>query len=531
MAETTGNMIKAETSKLKRELTLLPLFALIYFTVCGGPFGVELLIGSSGPLLALILLVVTPLIFSIPNMLMVREMTSLMPGEGGYYHWVKQAFGPFTGFMAGWMNWVVAWVDVAIYPVLAATYLGFFFPILRDGTTIANIQIPPWVLQWLVALVLIWAISALSVRGARLSGLTANWLGIVMMIPIIAMSGVGIYNWIRSGSTLSLPLLPQGDMSPSAFFSAFSVGLFVIMWNYMGWELPTAAGDEIVKPKQTYPLAMTLVLVAAIATYGLPTIAGLYGGAGADGRYLLWGQEADTGQTIGDYMQSNYNISSSQMQSWGVDPNGDSGWSFPDIAHAIGDAAAGQQNSALGQLLGASVTVAAILSMIGLFIGNSLGGTRVPFALAEDGMMPQWMVKVHPKYGTPWVAILFCGVLFSILSLNTFAFLVVVDVFLNMLVLMAEFLALWKLRFSKPDLPRQKVPGGYFGLVYITLCPAIIIILAIYSQVEDSGLDSIWLALAAMLIGAVLYFPIKWWVKREVPDVDPYQAEPETESV
>jgi amino acid transporter len=155
----------------------------------------------------------------------------------------------------------------------------------------------------------------------------------------------------------------------------------------------------------------------------------------------------------------------------------------------------------------------------------------VPFALAEDGMLPQWMVKVHPKYGTPWVAILFCGVIFSILSLNTFAFLVVVDVFLNMLVLMAEFLALWKLRFTKPDLPRQKVPGGYLGLVYITLCPAAIIILAIYSQVVDSGLDSIWLALAAMAIGAVLYFPIKRWVKRDVPDVDPYQAEPESETL
>jgi hypothetical protein len=98
-------------------------------------------------------------------------------------------------------------------------------------------------------------------------------------------------------------------------------------------------------------------------------------------------------------------------------------------------------------------------------------------------------------------------------------------------VLMAEFLALWKLRFSKPDLPRQKVPGGYVGLVYVTLCPAVIIILAIYSQVLDSGLDSIWLALAAMAIGAVLYFPINKWVKRDVPDVDPYHAEPETESV
>ena len=66
------------------------------------------------------LMVVTPLLFSIPNMLMVREMQSMMPVEGGYYHWVKQAFGPFTGFMSGWMNWVVSWVDVSIYPVWTA---------------------------------------------------------------------------------------------------------------------------------------------------------------------------------------------------------------------------------------------------------------------------------------------------------------------------------------------------------------------------------------------------------------------------
>ncbi len=67
--------------------------------------------------------------------------------------------------------------------------------------------------------------------------------------------------------------------------------------------------------------------------------------------------------------------------------------------------------------LGLFVTFAAVLSMIGLFIGNSLGGTRVPFALAEDGMMPKWLVHVQPKYGTPWVAILFCAVIFSIFSI------------------------------------------------------------------------------------------------------------------
>jgi amino acid transporter len=126
-------------SLLKRELTLLPLFGLIYFTVCGGSFGAEPMIGWSGPGLAILLFILTPLLFSIPNMLMVREMQSMMPVEGGYYHWLKQAFGPFVGYLGGWMNWVVAWVDVSIYPVLAAYYLGYFIPALREGTTIGGV--------------------------------------------------------------------------------------------------------------------------------------------------------------------------------------------------------------------------------------------------------------------------------------------------------------------------------------------------------------------------------------------------------
>ena len=72
---------------------------------------------------------------------MVRELQSMMPVEGGYYHWIKPAFGPFAGFMAGWMNWVVSWVDVAIYPVLAAYYLGYFIPALREGATIGGVEV------------------------------------------------------------------------------------------------------------------------------------------------------------------------------------------------------------------------------------------------------------------------------------------------------------------------------------------------------------------------------------------------------
>ncbi|MGQ9767235.1 MAG: APC family permease, partial [Anaerolineae bacterium] len=247
-------LIEAERGKLKRNLTLLPLFGLLYFTVCGGSFGIEPLVGWSGPGLALLLIAITPIIFSIPNMLMVRELQSMMPVEGGYYHWIKVAFGPFAGFMAGWMNWVVSWVDVAIYPVLAAYYLGYFIPALRQGATIGGVELPATLLSFIVTAALIWGISVLQIRGARLAGLTTNWLGLVMLMPLAALAVAGIYSWIRSGTTVALPLV-AGEQS---LVAAFSTGLFVVMWNYMGWELPTAAGDEIVNPKKTYPRAMAL---------------------------------------------------------------------------------------------------------------------------------------------------------------------------------------------------------------------------------------------------------------------------------
>lgn len=522
-SESKKIVIQAETGKLKRELTLLPLFGLIYFTVCGGSFGVEPMVGWSGPGLTLVLLFITPVVYSIPNMLMVREMSSMMPREGGYYHWIKQAFGPFAGFLAGWMNWVVSWVDVSIYPVLAAYYLSYFIPALRDGAEIGGMILSAEFLSWLVALVLIWSVSYLSVRGARISGLFTNGLGVIMLIPLIGMSIVGFYNWFASGDTIALPFLPEGE----SFTGAFSVGLFIVMWNYMGWELPAAAGDEIVNLRRTYPLAMVLVLFAAIATYTLPTVAGLYGGAGYDGRYQVWGIEATGEDGIGADL-AEYGVTPEQLESWGLDPAAEIGWEFPEIAHAIGDAAAGPDSS-LSRVLGVSVTLSAILSMIGLFVGNGLGGTRIPFALAEDGMMPKWMVRVHPRYGTPWVAILFCALIFSIFSLSAFAFLVVVDVFLNVLVLLMCFLALWKMRLTRPEIPRWRIPGGTPGLVLVTLGPTVIFILAVYSQLVEAGMSSLGLALLAILAGAALYFPMRRIVKPGVPDVDPFDVGSEEE--
>jgi amino acid transporter len=337
------------------------------------------------------------------------------------------------------------------------------------------------------------------------------------------MSIIAIISWIKSGTTIHLPFLATGEaVSFKTLIPAMGVGIYVAMWNFMGWELPTAAGDEIKEPKKTYPKAMVLVLVAAILSYSIPTIAGLYGGAGADGKYLAWGiEEYETGEGIGPILNE-AGISDEQMTEWGVDPTIDAGWEFPTIAHVIGDNVAGK-DSPLSYFLGAIVGISAILSMIGLFIGNGLGGTRVPYAMAEDGMMPTWLNKVHPKYGTPWISIIICGVFYLIFSTSAFQNLVVIDVFLNMLVLMAEIFALVVLRIKKPDLPRNRVPGGVLGLIYIVIAPLSVIVLAIVSQVTDYGWESsIGWGIAAMVIGAIFYFPIRKWVKKGIPDVDPY---------
>jgi amino acid transporter len=511
-----GEEIRHERQMLKRSLTLLPLFGIIYFTISGGTFGIESLFSYSGAGMALLLIGVIPFVYSVPNILMVRELQSMMPVEGGYYHWTKEAFGPFAGFQTAWMNWIMSFVDVAIYPVMAVTYLSFWVPQLTDG----GWGIPGWVVQWLAAIAIILVISLLQARGARLAGMTSVWIGAILLVPILIMTVLGFYNWGAHGSTFSMGFLPKD----TGITGAFSVGLFVVMWNYMGWELPTSAGDEIVKPRRTYPLAMALVLIAAIATYAIPTVAALYGGAGENNKVMLWGLEEDDG--IGQVLLDG-GMTQEQIDGAAVDPTATEGWFLPDIAKAVGDKTAGASDSGLGSFLGTFMMIAAFLSMIGLLIGCSISATRIPFALAEDGMAPRWLVRVHRRWGTPWVAIAVTGFFFAIFSLNAFAALVVLDVLLNSLTLLLEFGALWWLRRKRPDIPRSRVPGGWPVLAIITILPTLVIVFAIVSQVTEEGWQSIWGAAIAIVVGVIAYFPIRRYLKlnRNVPDVNPYLPE------
>src|SRR5487761_666478 len=111
-------------------MRLLPLIAATYFMVSGGPYGLEDIIGKAGYGRALLLLLLVPLFWSLPTSLMVGELASTMPREGGFYQWVRRAMGPFWGFQEAWLSLAASVFDMAIYPTTFVLYLGRLVPAL-----------------------------------------------------------------------------------------------------------------------------------------------------------------------------------------------------------------------------------------------------------------------------------------------------------------------------------------------------------------------------------------------------------------
>ena len=119
---------------VKRSLALGALVFIMFFTVSRGAYGLEDVVGLvAAPGWRLLLILVTPIIWSLPTALMVAELATAMPVEGGFYFWVKRAMGPFWGFQEGWWSWLTTWVDMAIYPVLFVEYSSIYFPIFETN--------------------------------------------------------------------------------------------------------------------------------------------------------------------------------------------------------------------------------------------------------------------------------------------------------------------------------------------------------------------------------------------------------------
>jgi amino acid transporter len=266
---------------MKSAVTRASLFYFVfvmYSYTTGGPFGLEDQVTHSGPGMTLLYHLVVPLFWCVPISLVAAELTTAMPVQGGFYRWVRAAFGDFWGFLAGWWNWTASFLLGSAYAVLFTDYLGVYFP-----------QITGWK-HYAVSIALVAVITYVNIRGISLVGRVATTLEIFVLLPILLMTAMGLAQWKHNPF---VPLIPPHR----PVFQVFGVGLALGLWLYSGYEQLSSVAEEVENPRRSYPLALAIVVPMSMATYFLPTFSAL----GALGNWQEWhgGYFSTAAQLIG----------------------------------------------------------------------------------------------------------------------------------------------------------------------------------------------------------------------------------------
>lgn len=428
------------TLQLRRSLTTLSLVAVMFFNVSGGAFTTESLIVSVGPAIGLLILALVPVFWSLPEALIIGELASMLPEEGGYYRWVYHAFGPFWAFQNGWWTWMYSLVDMAIYPVLFNQYLSWFVPGLSG------------VAQWIISLAVIWIATAINLRGAGRVGLVSIVSGAFillafLLVSITAVPHVNHFPWDSLGKST-----PTG-------VSALGVGVSVALWNFIGWDNASTVQGEVRDSSRNYPRALAITLPLVTLGYLIPLSATL---AATD--WTKWRE---------------------------------GGW--PEIARM----AAGR----VGEPLAVMLAIGGMVSALALFNALLLSYSRIPLAMASDGLLPRKLAKLDSR-STPRNAVLVSAICYSVFALLSFVHLVVADVLLYSMALFLEFAALIALRKKDPDLRGSfRIPLGRGGVTALALLPAVILVGVVAMEMTDGeyGGPAILGALAALLLGPIAY--------------------------
>jgi len=418
-------------------MKLLPLVAATYFMVAGGPYGLEDILGSAGYLRALVLLALVPVFWSLPTALMVGELASAVPAEGGYYVWVHRALGRFWGFQEAWLSLAASVFDMAIYPTLFVLYLGRIAPAWTVGH-----RATLWALAVVVGCAL-W-----NLTGARSVGRGSIVLFVLLLAPFVVLIAVALVRWHGHGS---------GALNQPVAAPDISLAIAVTLWNYMGWDNASTIAQEVDEPQRNYPRAMLSAAALVALTYILPLAAvGLFGLA----------------------------------------PDRFSTGAWTDAARTIA-----------GPALAFTVVLGGMINGAGMFNPLMMSYSRVPYALAEDRLLPRLFTRIN-RFGVPWVSVLACAAIWALALGFTFERLISIDLVLYGASLLLEFVALIALRLREPDLPRPfRVPGGLPGAVAVALGPAALIAFAIYGARDERvlGLNALLFSTLVALAGSAIY--------------------------
>ena len=447
-----------KTKKKSIRLTLWPLVAATFFMVSGGTYGTEDIVHGAGYGKAILILLLTPLLWSLPTAFMIGELSSALPFEGGYYAWVRRAMGNFWGFQEAWLSLVASIFDMAIYPTLFVAYLTRMFPWFQENHRGVA-----------VALGVVVVCAALNIMGVKVVSTTSLWLFFLLSAPFAAIFVIAPFKIHALANAVTKPTTSNVDILG---------GLLICMWNYMGWDNASTIATEVERPQRTYPRAMLVAVAIVCITYVLPFAA-------------MW-------------------ITGLPASAWETG-------AWADVAELMG-----------GPVLRIALVAGGMMSGFGMFNALVMSYSRLPLAMAQDGMLPKIFGKLHPKSRAPWVAILALAVGWGFALNLGFERLVTIDIMIYGASLALEFAALVCLRIREPELKRPfRVPGGLFGAIAVGIPPVLLLGFAIIRSEHEVvlGMSSLVFGLILMGAGVVAYLinhalkPAGWAAPEPKPEM------------
>jgi amino acid transporter len=425
-------------------MSIFTLIAATYFMVSGGPYGIEDIFGGAGFGTAILILLTLPFIWSLPTALMIGELASAIPAEGGFYIWVRRAMGPFWGYQEGWLSLTASIFDMALYPSIFVFYLSK----LQAFSGFANQMSSGWIHYGLMLFVVI-ICSVWNLRGAPSVGRGAVALFFLLLAPFGVLVALGFWHGVQ--------LHPAIHWTEQHTQVGLWTAISVAMWNYMGWDNASTVAGEVENPQRNYPRAMVLAAILVAVTYIVPMLAMAMAGFSTENF------------ATGDWVR---------------------------VAGDLG-----------GPLLALAVVIGGSLTGIGMFNALVLSYTRLPMAIAEEGLFPAVVARRNSR-GVPWVSVILCSVAWAIaLNLN-FERLISIDLILYGSSLILEFVALIVLRIREPELKRPFKAGNFAFACALGVGPTALIGYALYAARDEKigSTSSLLIASCVALLGPILYW-------------------------
>ncbi len=389
------------------------------------------------------------------------ELGAAMPRAGGQYVYLREAYGPFCGFLFGWVSFTMYLTGIiAALAVGFAESAGYFIPILGMANVIyqTEIALPGWTFSYtlsaghLTALVLIVLLTVVNYRGVVFSKYITNVSSVIKIAALGLFILFGL--WSGSDQPVDFRINAQG-IDFGQLIVAFGVALIAVAWAFAGWEEVTFVAGEVRNPAQNLPRALVVGTASVTVVYMLVN--------------YIYLKAMPVGEMAG--------------------------------VVRVGEAAA---NVLFGEIGAVLLSAAIIVAIAGALNSSVLVGPRVYLAMARDGLFFKRAAAVHPRYRTPGQAVIFQAAWACVLTLSgTFEDLITFVTFANLLLWIAGAAAVFTLRRKMPDLPRPYKAWGYPVIPMLFIAGSAGILVNMLFETPGESLSG--LALAALGIPAYLY--------------------------